>query len=56
MKRSVSNNKPLCLKRIVLHNLETKTYCVMSYDGNGLKLISWNNAGDDYGNNEWRLR
>ena len=56
MKRAVSNNKPVCLKRIVLHNPERNTYCIMVYDGKELKLVSWNNAGDDYGNNEWSLR
>ena len=56
MKRAVSNNKPLCLKRIVLHNPSTKSYCVMVWNGQALKLVSWNNAGDDYGNNEWSLK
>ncbi len=56
MKRAASNGKILCLKRIVLHNPETKTYCVMVYDGKTLKLVSWNNADNDYGNNEWKLR
>lgn len=45
----------ICLKRIVLHNPNTKTYCVMVWDGNALKLVSWNNANDDYGNSEWAL-
>ncbi|MBO4489985.1 MAG: hypothetical protein J5944_01340 [Lentisphaeria bacterium] len=44
-----------CLRRIVLHNPKTQTYCVMVYDGQELKLVSWNNAGDDYGNEEWTL-
>lgn len=44
-----------CLKRIVLHNPEKQTYCVMVYDGKELKLVSWNNAGDDYGDSEWTL-
>lgn len=47
---------PICLKRIVLHNPETRTYCVMVYDGKRLKLVSWNNAGDDYGDTEWTLK
>lgn len=46
----------ICLKRIVLHNPKTKTYCVMVWDGNALKLVSWNNADDDYGNSEWALK
>ena len=46
---------PICLKRIVLHNPRQQTYCVMVYDGKELKLVSWNNAGDDYGNSEWTL-
>ena len=40
---------PICLKRIVLHNPQTQAYCVMVWDGQELKLVSWNNAGDDYG-------
>lgn len=47
---------PICLKRIVLHNPKTQTYCVMVWDGKVLKLVSWNNAGDDYGNTEWVLK
>ena len=56
MKKVISNGAPLCLKRIVLHDPETKSYCVMIYDGKELKLVSWNNAEDDYGNNEWSLK
>ena len=56
MKKAISNGAPLCLKRIVLHDPETKSYCVMIYDGKELKLVSWNNAEDDYGNNEWSLK
>ena len=26
------------------------------WDGKQLKLVSWNNAGDDYGNTEWTLK
>ena len=48
--------RPICLKRIVLHNPQKQTYCVMVYDGKELKLVSWNNAGDDYGNEEWTLK
>lgn len=47
--------KPSCLKRIVLHNPQKKTYCVMVYDGKELKLVSWHNANEDYGNKEWSL-
>ena len=47
---------PICLKRIVLHNPATQSYCVMVWDGQALKLVSWNNAGDDYGNDEWSLK
>ena len=36
---------PICLKRIVLHNPSTQSYCVMIWDGKELKLVSWNNAG-----------
>ena len=58
MKRAVSNSKPICLRRIILHNPETKTYCVMIYNENekNLRLVSWNNAEENYGNNEWSLR
>ncbi len=47
------NKEPICLKRIVLHNPSTQSYCVMVWDGKELKLVSWHNASDDYGNNEW---
>ena len=47
--------EPSCLKRIVLHNPQKKTYCVMVYDGKELKLVSWHNANEDYGNKEWSL-
>ncbi len=47
---------PICLKRIVLHNPETQAYCVLVWDGKELKLVSWNNAGDDYGDSEWTLK
>nr|DAG78852.1 MAG TPA: hypothetical protein [Caudoviricetes sp.] len=30
--------------------------CVLVWDGKELKLVSWNNAGDNYGNTEWALR
>ena len=57
VRRNQKNVKvPICLKRIVLHNPETQTYCVMVWDGKVLKLVSWNNAGDDYGNTEWTLK
>ena len=46
---------PICLKRIVLHNPQKQTYCVMVYDGKELRLVSWHNDGDDYGNGEWTL-
>ncbi len=47
---------PICLKRIVLHNPSAQSYCVMVWDGHTLKLVSWNNAGDNYGNDEWSLK
>ena len=59
LKVNVSGKKvkvPICLKRIVLHNPSTQSYCVMVWDGQALKLVSWNNAGDDYGNDEWSLK
>ena len=55
LRQGTSIKIPICLKRIVLHNPQRKTYCVMVYDGKELKLVSWNNAGDDYGNAEWTL-
>ena len=54
-KRNNLQKAPTCLKRIVLHNPQKKTYCVMVYDGKELKLVSWHNANDDYGNTEWSL-
>lgn len=55
-KRDKLQKVPICLKRIVLHNPQTKTYCVMVWDGNALKLVSWNNADANYGNKEWTLK
>ncbi len=50
---------PCCFKRIVLHKPGIKKqegiYCVMVYDGKTLKLVSWHNANEDYGNAEWTL-
>ena len=60
LKRAVETQRgkkvPICLKRIVLHNPSTQSYCVMVWDGHTLKLVSWNNAGDNYGNDEWSLK
>ena len=53
--RARAKKTTICLKRIVLHNPAAKTYCVMIYDGRELKLVSWNNAGEDYGLDEWTL-
>ena len=47
---------PICLKRIVLHNPQKQSYCVIVYDGKQLKLVSWNNANDTYGDDEWSLK
>ena len=59
LKRAMESNRgkkePVCLKRIVLHNPSTQSYCVMVLADQKLKLVSWNNAGDDYGNDEWSL-
>jgi len=55
MEKKHGSGIPICLKRIVLHNPQTQTYCVMVYDGKELRLVSWNNAGDEYGNGEWTL-
>lgn len=54
--KSYGQRKVICLKRIVLHNPETQAYCVLVWDGKELKLVSWNNAGDDYGDSEWTLK
>ena len=60
LKRAVETQRgkkvPICLKRIVLHNPSAQSYCVMVWDGHTLKLASWNNAGDNYGNDEWSLK
>ena len=60
LKRAVETQRgkkvPICLKRIVLHNPSAQSYCVMVWDGHTLKLVSWNNAGDNYGNDEWSLK
>ncbi len=55
VERQHTKKEAICLKRIVLHNPAAKTYCVMVYDGRELKLVSWNNAGGDYGREEWTL-
>ena len=47
---------PICRKRIVLHHPQTQAYCVMVWDGQELKPVNWNNAGDDYGDTEWALK
>ena len=54
--KSYGQRQVICLKRIVLHNPETQAYCVLVWDGKELKLVSWNNAGDDYGDSEWTLK
>ena len=54
--KSYGQRKVICLKRIVLHNPQTQAYCVLVHDGKELKLVSWNNAGDDYGDSEWTLK
>lgn len=46
----------ISLKRIVLHNSKSKTYCVMNYVQGKLKLVSWNKANDDYGEIQWALK
>ena len=60
LKRAVETQRgkkvPICLKRIVLHNPSAQSYCVMVWDGHTLKLVSWNNADDNYGNDEWSLK
>lgn len=55
LKKNQRVKVPICLKRIVLHNSETQAYCVLVWDGKELKLVSWHNAGDDYGDQAWRL-
>lgn len=52
----IRRNWPGISGRNVLHNPETQAYCVLVWDGKELKLVSWNNAGDDYGNSEWALK
>ena len=47
---------PYCLKRLVLHNPQTKTYCVMVYTDGKLKLVSWHNARDAYSTEKWPLK
>ena len=32
------------------------TYCVMLYNGDNLRLVSWHNAGDAYGTEKWPLK
>ena len=47
---------PICLKRIVLHNPDEKTYCVMTYNGKELQLVSWHKADNNYGQSKWSLK
>ena len=47
---------PVCLKRLVLHNPQTKTYCVMVYTDGKLKLVSWHNSEEAYGSEKWPLK
>ena len=49
---------PVCIKRIVLHEHGSNkdVYCVMTYNKGELRLVSWNNADEKYGRNEWSLK
>jgi hypothetical protein len=48
--------KSHCRKRLVIHNPGNRTYCVMLYTDGKLRLVSWHNAKDDYGNRKWPLK
>ncbi len=47
-----------CLKRVVVHNSQERIYCVMTYDERSktLKLVSWHNEDDSYGDEQWSLQ
>ena len=53
--RGKIENKAACLKRLVLHNPKTRTYCILVEHDNALHLVSWHNAEAEYGNSEWML-
>ena len=55
LKRFKQHGNFVCAKRIVIHNPTQKAYCVLTYDGKKLKLVSWHNAESDYGDAEWSL-
>jgi len=40
---------------IVVHNPESKAYCVMQLakDGKTAELVSWHRSGENYGNSQW---
>jgi hypothetical protein len=64
--KAICNDKNYCLTNTTFQFIVSKADYDLStvkwlqngmvYDGKELKLVSWNNAGDDYGNNEWSLR
>lgn len=56
MRHGKLEKTPVCLKRLVLHNPQTKTYSVMVYTDGKLKLVSWHNARDAYGTEKWPLK
>jgi hypothetical protein len=51
-----NQGKTRCRKRLVFNNPETETYCVLLYSDGRLRLVSWHNAKEDYGNRKWPLK
>ena len=45
-----------CVKKIVLHNERTRTYCVLNEADGELRLVSWPRENDAYGNRVWPLK
>ena len=35
---------------------KSETWCVMVYNGENLRLVSWHNVKEDYGNRKWPLK
>ena len=59
IKKAVSGKRQFdCLKRIVITNQDSTSYCVLVYDENNhkLNLVSWHHAPYTYGDSEWSLK
>ncbi len=50
--------REICIKRLVLHNQKTRSYCVLrlASDGRSWQVVSFNRAPDSYGVKQWALK